>query len=117
MIGQLRRKALEGSLRLLCIKDQLAATSSWMFDIQHIFSIPLLLNSRQQLPLKTNTMATLQEKNKAVVQKYFEEYWGKGNVNVVDEVCADEFVIDYPMHGPRRGREAAKKMLLEFREV
>jgi hypothetical protein len=62
-------------------------------------------------------MATLQEKNKAVVQKYFEEYWGKGNVNIVDEVCADNFVIDYPMHGPRRGKEAAKKMLLEFREV
>ena len=52
-----------------------------------------------------------------MVQKYFLEYWGKGNVDVVDEVCADNFVIDYPMHGPRRGKEAAKKMLLEFREV
>lgn len=62
-------------------------------------------------------MATVQEKNKAVVQKYFEEYWGKGNVSVVDELCADEFVIDYPMHGPRRGKKAAKQMLLEFREV
>ena len=62
-------------------------------------------------------MSTLQEKNKAVVQKYFLEYWGKGNVDVVDEVCADNFVIDYPMHGPRRDKEAAKKMLLEFREV
>ncbi|KAI9038736.1 uncharacterized protein KD926_010471 [Aspergillus affinis] len=61
-------------------------------------------------------MSTLQEKNKAVVQKYFEEYWGKGNVAVVDEVCAHNFIIDYPMHGPRRGKEAAKKMLLEFRE-
>lgn len=64
-----------------------------------------------------NIMTTLQEKNKMVVQKYFEDYWGKGNVDVVDEVCADNFVIDYPMHGPRRGKEAAKKMLLEFREV
>lgn len=36
---------------------------------------------------------SLQETNKAVVQKYFEEHWGKGNVNVVDEVCADNFVI------------------------
>lgn len=52
-----------------------------------------------------------------MVQKYFEEYWGKGNVDIVDEVCADNFVIDYPMHGPRRGKEAAKKMLLDFREV
>lgn len=52
-----------------------------------------------------------------MVQKYFEEYRGKGNVDVVDEVCADNFVIDYPMHRPRRGKEAAKKMLLELREV
>lgn len=62
-------------------------------------------------------MATVQHKNKAVVQKYFEEYWGQGNVDVVDEVCSEGFVIDYPMHGPRHGKEAAKKMLIEFRDV
>lgn len=50
----------------------------------------------------TNSMGPpLQETNKAMVKKYFEGYWGKGNVNVVDEVCADNFVIDYPMHGRR----------------
>ncbi|KAE8412667.1 hypothetical protein BDV36DRAFT_287665 [Aspergillus pseudocaelatus] len=62
-------------------------------------------------------MATVPAQNKAVVQKYFEEYWGKGNTNIVDELCDDHFVIDYPMHGPRRGKEAAKKMLIEFRQA
>ncbi|PYI20354.1 SnoaL-domain-containing protein [Aspergillus violaceofuscus CBS 115571] len=62
-------------------------------------------------------MATQQERNKAVVQRYFDKYWGKGNVDVVDELCTDDFVIDYPMHGPRRGKEAAKRMLTEFREA
>ncbi|XHG06769.1 hypothetical protein AWENTII_009950 [Aspergillus wentii] len=60
---------------------------------------------------------SLQETNKTIIQKYFTEYWGKGNVSVVDELCTENFTIDYPMHGPRRGKEAAKKMLLEFREV
>ncbi|KAH8804459.1 hypothetical protein F5884DRAFT_883926 [Xylogone sp. PMI_703] len=62
-------------------------------------------------------MTTLEKKNKGIVAKYFEEYWGKGNVDVVDELCDDGFVIDYPMHGPRHGKEAAKRMLTEFREA
>lgn len=60
---------------------------------------------------------TLQEKNKRVVAKYSEEFWGKGNLDVVDELCADDMLSDYPMHGPRQGKEAVKKMLAEFREV
>lgn len=58
-----------------------------------------------------------EQKNLQVIAEYFDQYWGKGNVDIVDKHCADNFVINYPMHGPRYGREAAKKMLLEFREV
>ncbi|KAH8816595.1 hypothetical protein F5884DRAFT_818607 [Xylogone sp. PMI_703] len=58
---------------------------------------------------------SLQENNKAVVSKYFEEYWGKLNPNIVDELCADDFVIAYPMHGPKYGKAAAKKMLVDFK--
>jgi hypothetical protein len=52
-----------------------------------------------------------------LIQQYFEEYWGKGNENVVDELYADNFVIDYPMHGLHRGKKAAKKMMVDFKEV
>jgi hypothetical protein len=63
-------------------------------------------------------MSTQEEKqNLAVVAEYFEEYWGKGNAAIVDKLCADDFVINYPMHGPRYGRQAAKQMLIEFKEV
>ena len=62
-------------------------------------------------------MATLEQRNKAVVAKYFEEYWVKGNVSIVDELCSDDFVMSYPNHGPRHGKEGAKKMLTEFMEV
>lgn len=62
-------------------------------------------------------MATLEQRNKAVVGKYFEEYWVKGNVSVVDELCSDDFIMSYPNHGPRHGKEGAKKMLTEFMEA
>lgn len=48
---------------------------------------------------------------------YFEEFWTKGNADVVDEVCSDDTVIYYPLHGRRVGKEAAKKMFTEFKVV
>lgn len=66
----------------------------------------------------THTMSTPEEqKNLAVISEYFSGYWGKANPEIVDKLCADNFVINYPMHGPRYGKEAAKKMLAEFKEV
>ncbi|KAL7928522.1 hypothetical protein V8C35DRAFT_332682 [Trichoderma chlorosporum] len=62
-------------------------------------------------------MATLEQRNKAIVSKYFEEYWVKGNVSVVDELCSDDFLQSYPNHGPRHGKEEAKTMLREFMEA
>lgn len=55
--------------------------------------------------------------NLEVISEYFAEFWGKANPDIVDKLCADDFVINYPMHGPRHGKEAAKKMLAEFKEV
>ncbi|KAL9477312.1 hypothetical protein ACSS6W_007153 [Trichoderma asperelloides] len=62
-------------------------------------------------------MATLEQRNKAIISKYFEEYWVKGNVSIVDELCSDDFIMSYPNHGPRHGKEGAKKMLTEFMEA
>ncbi|KAH7129199.1 hypothetical protein EDB81DRAFT_697322 [Dactylonectria macrodidyma] len=63
-------------------------------------------------------MPTQQEQeNLRIVAEYFEEYWGKGNADVVEKLCAENFVINYPMHGPRYGKEAAKAMLREFKEA
>ena len=60
---------------------------------------------------------SVQDKNKAVVAKYFEEYWSKLNEDIVDELCADDFMISYPMHGPKYGKQAAKDMLKDFKAV
>ena len=60
---------------------------------------------------------TTQERNKQIVAKYSLEFWGKGNPDVVDELCAEDFVSNYPMHGRRSGRSEIKKMLIEFKEA
>ena len=60
---------------------------------------------------------SLQEKNKAIIAKYFDEYWGKLNPDIVDELCSDDFQQFYPMHGPKEGKEAAKQMLTDFKAV
>ncbi|GAW21125.1 hypothetical protein ANO14919_106420 [Xylariales sp. No.14919] len=64
-------------------------------------------------------MSTAEETtNIAVIIEYFVEFWGKvNNPSIVDKLCADNLVITYPVHGPRYSKEAAKKMLAEFKEV
>ena len=67
--------------------------------------------------MSSHGQQTIQDRNKAVVARYSEEFWGKCNTDIVDELCADEILSNYPMHGPRRGKEAVKRMLAEFRDV
>ncbi len=57
------------------------------------------------------------EKNKHVVAEYTSEFWGKGNTDVVDVLCADDFVSDCPLHGRRPGKAQVKKMIVDFREA
>lgn len=57
------------------------------------------------------------ELNRRVVARYWEEFWTKGNVNVVDEVCADDYTVFYPLHGQVTGKIAAKRMLIDFKKV
>lgn len=57
------------------------------------------------------------DRNKEIVSRFSNEFWGKGNADIVDELCSDDFVSHYPMHGRREGKAEVKKMLLEFKEV
>lgn len=62
-------------------------------------------------------MMSLESRNKAVVQEYFDRYWAKGDSSVVDELCTDEFLISYPTRGSHHGKKEAKAMIDGFREV
>ncbi|UPK93035.1 hypothetical protein LCI18_003970 [Fusarium solani-melongenae] len=58
-----------------------------------------------------------EQQNLAVITEYFDEYWNKANPEIVDKLCVDDFVINYPMHGPRYGKEAAKEMMQGLKEM
>ena len=58
----------------------------------------------------------MSEKNKAIVGRWFTEFWGNPwNPAVIDELAAPGIRFEYSMHAPRRGREDVKKFATEFR--
>ena len=59
-----------------------------------------------------------ERENKAVVERWFREFWGNPwNPRVVDELGTPDLLVHYPMHWPRRGRDEVKKFMSEFREA
>src|SRR6516165_9997277 len=58
----------------------------------------------------------MSEENKAIVARWFTEFWGNPwNPAVIDELAAPDIRFEYSMHAPRRGREDVKKFATEFR--
>jgi predicted ester cyclase len=55
------------------------------------------------------------EPNKALVRKFFEEVWSKGNLAVVDELLAPDFVDRSLLPGQGSSREGYKRSITEFR--
>ena len=56
--------------------------------------------------------------NKAIVGRWFTEFWGKNcDLTVVDELAAPEMLLQYSLHEPRRGREDIKAFMSGFREA
>lgn len=57
-----------------------------------------------------------EEDNKAVVVRWFTDFWGKEvNLSVVDEIAAPEMLLKYSLHEPRRGRADIKAFMTDFR--
>lgn len=54
----------------------------------------------------------MSEENKALVRRYFEEIWDKGNLDAIDEL----FSIDFVRHGPT-GTEGEVRGLEEFKAL
>ena len=59
-----------------------------------------------------------QDDNKAIVGRWFTEFWGKTcNLDVVDELAAPDMLLQYSLHAPRRGRDDIKSFMTGFREA
>jgi len=57
-----------------------------------------------------------EEDNKAVVGRWFTEFWGKSfNPGVIDEIAAPDMLLKYSLHEPRRGRDDIKAFISDFR--
>jgi predicted ester cyclase len=58
------------------------------------------------------------EDNKAVVMRWFTEFWGETcNLSVVDAIAAPDMLLKYSLHEPRRGHADIKAFLTGFREA
>jgi SnoaL-like polyketide cyclase len=56
------------------------------------------------------------EENKAVVGRWFSEFWGKDfNPAVIDELAAPDIRFEYSLHAPLRGRDAVRSFAGKFR--
>ncbi len=59
-----------------------------------------------------------EQENKAIVGRWFKEFWGNPwNPEVVDELATPDILLQYSLHAPRRGREDVKKFMTGFREA
>jgi predicted ester cyclase len=56
------------------------------------------------------------EDNKAVVGRWFTDFWGKSvDLAVVDEIAAPDMLLKYSLHERRRGRDDIKAFMTDFR--
>jgi predicted ester cyclase len=57
-----------------------------------------------------------QDDNKAVVGRWFTEFWGQSfRLGIVDEIAAPDMLLKYSLHEPRRGRADIKAFITDFR--
>ena len=46
-----------------------------------------------------------EQENKAIVGRWFTEFWGNPwNPKVIEELAAPDMLLQYSLHAPRRGR-------------
>jgi predicted ester cyclase len=56
------------------------------------------------------------EDNKAIVGRWFTDFWGKTcQLSIVDELAAPEMLLQYSLHEPRHGRDDIKAFMTDFR--
>jgi predicted ester cyclase len=57
-----------------------------------------------------------QDDNKAIVGRWFTNFWGKTcRLDIVDEIAAPNMLLQYSLHAPRRGHKDIKAFMNGFR--
>jgi predicted SnoaL-like aldol condensation-catalyzing enzyme len=56
--------------------------------------------------------------NKEIVGRWFREFWGNPwNPKIIDELATSDILVHYPMHEPKKGRDAVANFMTEFRDA
>ena len=59
---------------------------------------------------------SLRDDNKAIVGRWFTDFWGERcDLSVVDAIAAPDMLLKYSLHEPRRGHEDIKAFMTDFR--
>ena len=54
--------------------------------------------------------------NKAIVGRWFAEFWGnEWNPKVIDDLASPNMLLQYSLHAPRQGREDIRAFMKDFR--
>ena len=57
----------------------------------------------------------MSDQDKAIVGRWLNELWNKGNVAIVDELGAPDVFMYYPLTGELRGHDRVKQVITQFR--
>src|ERR1700687_4836774 len=69
-------------------------------------------------PIERSQLMSREEANKAVVVRWFTDFWGKTcNLQIVDEIAAPDMLLKYSLHEPRRGHADIKAFMTDFRNA
>ena len=57
-----------------------------------------------------------EQDNKAIVGRWFKDFWGNPcNLGIVDELAQPDMLLQYSLHAPRRGHDDIKRFMADFR--
>jgi steroid delta-isomerase-like uncharacterized protein len=56
-----------------------------------------------------------EDRNKALLRRFYEELWTKGNLEVIPELVAEDFVDHHPLPGAPPGREGLAALVTMWR--
>jgi predicted ester cyclase len=92
-----------------------------------LFGVTLPEGKRSQTNIHNNADVHLDERkimmskeneNKAIVARWFTQFWGKTyDPSVVDKLAAPDMLLHYSLHAPRHGHEDIKAFMSGFREA
>jgi predicted ester cyclase len=80
------------------------------------FSPGAALLQRALIPTTNEGTSMSIEDNKAIVGRWFTEFWGPDfNPAVIDELAAPDIRFEYSLHAPCRGRDDVRTFATKFR--